>query len=82
MRHRELNEYCGVAGAGCLARMGIPDDATHVNPNGRCYCSRDPFVHRAVVTAALYQLCEPMADMRSAHVHRCRQGIALILERV
>jgi len=63
----ELNEAFASQALAVLRELGIPDDATHVNPNGGAIALGTAGASGArLVTTALYQLLRPMADMRSA----------------
>lgn len=81
----ELNEAFACQGLATLRRLGVPDDAPHVNPNGGAIAMGHPLGMtgaRMVLTAA-YQL-----RRTGGHYALCTmcvgvgQGTALILERV
>ncbi len=81
----ELNEAFASQGLATLRRLGVPDDATHVNPNGGAIAIGHPLGMsgaRLVLTAA-YELQRTQG--RFALCTMCvgvGQGTALILERV
>ncbi len=81
----ELNEAFAAQGLATLRRLGVADDAEHVNPNGGAIALGHPLGMSGarLVTTAAYQL------RRSAgHYALCTmcigvgQGIAMIIERV
>jgi acetyl-CoA acetyltransferase family protein len=80
----ELNEAFAAQSLACLRRLGLPDDAEHVNPNGGAIALGHPLGAsgaRLALTAAL-ELRERGA--RRAVATMCigvGQGIALLLER-
>ncbi len=80
----ELNEAFAAQALACLRRLGLPDDAEHVNPNGGAIALGHPLGMsgaRLALTAAL-ELAERGA--RHALVSMCvgvGQGIACLLER-
>ncbi len=81
----ELNEAFASQALAVLRELGIPDDATHVNPNGGAIALGHPLGASGarLVTTALYQLMR--TNGRYALCTMCigvGQGIALILERV
>jgi 3-oxoadipyl-CoA thiolase len=81
----ELNEAFASQALAVLRDLGIPDDATHVNPNGGAIAMGHPLGASGarLVTTALYQLMR--TNGRYALCTMCigvGQGIALILERV
>ena len=81
----ELNEAFASQALAVLRELGIPDDATHVNPNGGAIAIGHPLGASGarLVTTALYQL--QRTKCRYALCTMCigvGQGIALILERV
>jgi acetyl-CoA acyltransferase len=81
----ELNEAFASQSLAVLRELGIPDDATHVNPNGGAIAIGHPLgsTGARLVTTALYQLQRTKG--RYALCTMCigvGQGIALILERV
>jgi 3-oxoadipyl-CoA thiolase len=81
----ELNEAFASQALAVLRDLGIPDDASHVNPNGGAIAIGHPLGASGarLVTTALYQLLR--SNGRYALCTMCigvGQGIALILERV
>jgi acetyl-CoA acetyltransferase family protein len=81
----ELNEAFASQALAVLRELGIPDDATHVNPNGGAIAIGHPLgaTGARLVTTALYQLIR--TNGKYALCTMCigvGQGIALILERV
>jgi acetyl-CoA acyltransferase len=81
----ELNEAFASQALGVLRDLGIPDDASHVNPNGGAIALGHPLGASGarLVTTALYQLLR--TGGRYALCTMCigvGQGIAVILERV
>src|SRR5712692_5736270 len=81
----ELNEAFASQALAVLHELGLPDDATHVNPNGGAIAIGHPLGASGarLVTTALYQL--QRTKCRYALCTMCigvGQGIALILERV
>jgi len=81
----ELNEAFASQALAVLRELGLPDDATHVNPNGGAIAVGHPLGASGarLVTTALYQLLR--TNGRYALCTMCigvGQGIALILERV
>ena len=81
----ELNEAFASQALAVLRELGIPDDATHVNPNGGAIALGHPLGASGarLVSTALYQLMR--TNGRYALCTMCigvGQGIALILERV
>ena len=81
----ELNEAFASQALAVLRELGIPDDATHVNPNGGAIALGHPLGASGarLVTTALYQLLRTKS--RYALCTMCigvGQGISLILERV
>src|SRR5216683_2391091 len=81
----EVNEAFASQALAVLRELGIPDDATHVNPNGGAIAIGHPLgaTGARLVTTALYQLFR--TNGRFALCTMCigvGQGIALILERV
>ncbi len=81
----ELNEAFASQALAVSRELGIPDDATHVNPNGGAIALGHPLGASGarLVTTALYQLLR--TNGRYALCTMCigvGQGIALILERV
>src|SRR5882762_5791376 len=81
----ELNEAFASQALAVLRELEIPDDATHVNPNGGAIALGHPLGASGarLVTTALYQLLR--TNGKYALCTMCigvGQGIALILERV
>jgi len=81
----ELNEAFASQALAVLHELGLPDDATHVNPNGGAIAIGHPLGASGarLVTTALYQLLR--TNGKYALCTMCigvGQGIALILERV
>src|SRR5213594_895067 len=81
----ELNEAFASQALAVLRELGIPEDASHVNPNGGAIAIGHPLGASGarLVTTALYQLLRIKG--RYALCTMCigvGQGIALILERV
>jgi 3-oxoadipyl-CoA thiolase len=81
----ELNEAFASQALAVLRELGIPEDATHVNPNGGAIALGHPLGASGarLVTTALYQL--QRTNGKYALCTMCigvGQGIALILERV
>jgi 3-oxoadipyl-CoA thiolase len=81
----ELNEAFAAQAVACLRQLGIPEDASHVNPNGGAIALGHPLGMsgaRLALTAA-HQLAR--IGGRRALVTLCvgvGQGVALALERV
>jgi len=80
-----MNEAFASQALAVLRELGIPDEATHVNANGGAIALGHPLGcqrraarnHGPSITFANQrQICA------LHHVHRCGQGIALILKRV
>jgi acetyl-CoA acyltransferase len=81
----ELNEAFASQALAVLRELGIPDDASHVNPNGGAIAIGHPLGASGarLVTTALYQLLRTKG--KYALCSMCigvGQGIAVILERV
>ncbi len=81
----ELNEAFAAQGLATLRELGLPDDATHVNPNGGAIALGHPLGMSGarLVMSAAYQLRR--TGGRYALCTMCvgvGQGAALILERV
>jgi acetyl-CoA acyltransferase len=81
----ELNEAFASQALAVLRELGVPDDASHVNPNGGAIALGHPLGASGarLVTTALYQLLRTSG--KYALCTMCigvGQGIALILERV
>ncbi len=81
----ELNEAFAAQGLASLRRLGVADDAEHVNPNGGAIALGHPLGMSGarLVTTAAYEL--QRRDGRYALCTMCigvGQGIAMIIERV
>jgi len=81
----ELNEAFAAQALAVLRELGLPDDASHVNPNGGAIALGHPLGASGarLATTALYQLGR--TGGRRALCTMCigvGQGIALVLERV
>ena len=81
----ELNEAFASQSLAVLRELGVPDDATHVNPNGGAIALGHPLGASGarLVTTATYQLARTKG--RYALCTMCigvGQGISLLLERV
>jgi acetyl-CoA acetyltransferase family protein len=81
----ELNEAFAAQSLGCLRKLGLPDDADQVNPNGGAIALGHPLGMSGarLVTTAVYQLRR--TGGRYALCTMCigvGQGIAMIIERV
>jgi acetyl-CoA acyltransferase len=81
----ELNEAFAAQSLAVLRRLGLPDDAAHVNPNGGAIAIGHPLGMSGarLVTTALYEL--QRREGRYALCTMCvgvGQGIALVIERV
>lgn len=81
----ELNEAFAAQSLACMRLLGLPDDATQVNPNGGAIALGHPLGMSGarLVTTALYQL--ERIQGRYALCTMCigvGQGIAIIIERV
>ncbi len=81
----ELNEAFASQGLAVLRELGIPDEATHVNPNGGAIAIGHPLGASGarLITTATYQL--ERTKGRYALCTMCigvGQGIAVVLERV
>ncbi|MGB8475297.1 MAG: 3-oxoadipyl-CoA thiolase [Candidatus Acidiferrum sp.] len=81
----ELNEAFASQSLAVLRELGLPDDASHVNPNGGAIALGHPLGASGarLVTTAMYQLLR--TGGRYALCTMCigvGQGIAVILERV
>ena len=81
----ELNEAFAAQGLATLRRLGVADDAEHVNPNGGAIALGHPLGMSGarLVTTAAYQL--KRTGGRYALCTMCigvGQGIAMIIERV
>jgi acetyl-CoA acyltransferase len=81
----ELNEAFAAQGLAVLRDLGLPDDASHVNPNGGAIALGHPLGASGarLVMTAMYQLHR--TNGRYALCTMCigvGQGIALIIERV
>lgn len=81
----ELNEAFASQGLAVMRDLGLPDDASHVNPNGGAIALGHPLGASGarLVTTAMYQLHR--TGGRYALCTMCigvGQGIAIIIERV
>lgn len=81
----ELNEAFAAQGLATLRRLGVPDDAAYVNPNGGAIALGHPLGMSGarLVTTAAYQLRR--SNGQFALCTMCigvGQGIAMIIERV
>ena len=81
----ELNEAFAAQSLACLRKLGLPDDAEQVNPNGGAIALGHPLGMSGarLVTTAIYQLRR--SGGRYALCTMCigvGQGIAMIVERV
>jgi len=81
----ELNEAFAAQGLAVMRALGLPDDATHVNPNGGAIALGHPLGMSGarLVTTAMYELHR--SGGRYALCTMCigvGQGIALVIERV
>jgi len=81
----ELNEAFAAQGLAVMRDLGLPDDATHVNPNGGAIALGHPLGMSGarLITTASYELAR--RGGRYALCTMCigvGQGIALIIERV
>jgi acetyl-CoA acyltransferase len=81
----ELNEAFAAQALAVLRNLGIPDDATHVNPNGGAIALGHPLGASGarLVTTATYELQK--TGQRYALCTMCigvGQGIAMVIERV
>jgi len=81
----ELNEAFAAQGLAVMRDLGLPDDATHVNPNGGAIALGHPLGMSGarLITTANYELAR--RGGRYALCTMCigvGQGIALIIERV
>ncbi|TCP16440.1 3-oxoadipyl-CoA thiolase [Simplicispira metamorpha] len=81
----ELNEAFAAQGLAVLRDLGLPDDATHVNPNGGAIAIGHPLGMSGarLVTTASYELAR--RGGRYALCTMCigvGQGIAMVIERV
>jgi len=81
----ELNEAFAAQALAVLRELGLPDDASHVNPNGGAISIGHPLGASGarLATAAVYQL--KRTNRRYALCTMCigvGQGISVILERV
>ena len=81
----ELNEAFAAQGLAVLRKLGLPDDATHVNPNGGAIALGHPLGMSGarLVATAMYELHRNGG--RFALCTMCvgvGQGVALIIERV
>jgi 3-oxoadipyl-CoA thiolase len=81
----ELNEAFAAQALAVLRQLGLPDDASHVNPNGGAIALGHPLGMSGarLVTTAMYQL--ERTGARRALATMCigvGQGIAMLIERV
>ena len=81
----ELNEAFASQALAVLRELGVPDDASHVNPNGGAIALGHPLGASGarLITTAMYQLLR--TGGKYALCTMCigvGQGIAVILERV
>lgn len=81
----ELNEAFAAQALAVLRRLGLPDDAEHVNPNGGAIALGHPLGASGarLITTALYEL--ERRDAKRAVCTMCigvGQGIAIAIERV
>jgi acetyl-CoA acyltransferase len=81
----ELNEAFAAQGLAVLRKLGLPDDAPHVNPNGGAIAIGHPLGASGarLLTTAVYQL--QRSGGRYALCTMCigvGQGIAMVIERV
>ena len=81
----ELNEAFAAQSLACMRLLGIPDNATQVNPNGGAIALGHPLGMSGarLITTATYQL--ERTQGRYALCTMCigvGQGIAIIIERV
>ncbi|MFT5116600.1 MAG: acetyl-CoA acyltransferase [Kiritimatiellia bacterium] len=81
----ELNEAFAAQGLAVMRALGLPDDASHVNPNGGAIALGHPLGMSGarLVTTAMYQLHRTQG--RYALCTMCigvGQGIAMVIERV
>ena len=85
MDHIELNEAFAAQALAALRELGLPDDASQVNPNGGAIALGHPLGMSGarLVTTALYQL--KRTGGRYALCTLCvgvGQGVALIIEKI
>ena len=81
----ELNEAFAAQGLAVMRELGLPDDATHVNPNGGAIALGHPLGASGarLITTAMFEL-----HRRNGRYALCTmcigvgQGIALIIERI
>lgn len=81
----ELNEAFASQSLATLRDLGLPDDATHVNPNGGAIALGHPLGMSGarLVTIAMYQLHRSGGRYALCTMCICvGQGIAIIIERV
>jgi acetyl-CoA acyltransferase len=80
----ELNEAFAAQVLAVLRRLGLPDDAEHVNPNGGAIALGHPLGMSGARLALTAALELGVRDARRALVTMCigvGQGIAVLLER-
>jgi len=81
----ELNEAFASQALAVLRRLGLPDDAAHVNPNGGAIALGHPLGMSGARLAATATLELERSGGRRALCTMCigvGQGIALVIERV
>jgi 3-oxoadipyl-CoA thiolase len=81
----ELNEAFAVQALACLRRLGVADDAEHVNPNGGAIAIGHPLGMsgaRLALTAGLELFARGEARALATMCIGVGQGVALALERV
>ncbi len=80
----ELNEAFAAQGLAVLRRLGLPDDADHVNPNGGAIALGHPLGMSGIRLALTASLTMTENDLGRAICTMCigvGQGIALLLEK-
>jgi len=81
----ELNEAFAAQALAVTRDLGLPDDAAHVNPNGGAIALGHPLGASGarLATTAFVSAPSHRRPVRVVHdVHRRRQGIAVVIERV
>jgi acetyl-CoA C-acetyltransferase/acetyl-CoA acyltransferase len=81
----ELNEAFAAQGLAVMRQLGLPDDASHVNPNGGAIALGHPLGMsgaRLALTASITMQDEDMARAICTMCIGVGQGIALMLEKV